>query len=288
MKKYSWKKRFILLLVIELCIVAAAAGILMINRRNLVKEVSIPALSSWSSEYVQYSGTDWHVDEGQIEGINSSNPIVVLAQSPEIALPKGHYTIEIWYDCDHIQSAVPTADNKDDVFVKASAFSLDHFLTHESYEFSTTESIKDFVLQLQYNGEGSFSVTNVQIVQNSVGLRMALLYLISAFLLVDAVLLYLHLPKEKKTSVWIVLAIAGLTSLPLLYRGVNDLHHDLAFHLMRIEGLAQELQIRTFSCESRIAVERRLRLSDIRLLWGYSAVFSRNPAPLRRNRLPRL
>ena len=224
------------LCIVELSVLALffILGILLNAGKN--KYIDAP-LSEWKSGVIRYSGNDWHVVDGQFEA--EGDP-VTLIYGPYIPLHRGTYTVEIDYSADQTQSAVPHSPTKFK-FIRGNSFNLDKNLNHVSYDFKTTEDLDDFEVVVKYNRKGSFYINGITIRTNHNGVKQGFLWLLLAFLAFDGILIFRRLSDRQKLNVLAVIGIVLVSTLPLLYKGINR-GHDLLFHLNRIEGIADELR----------------------------------------------
>lgn len=230
-------RKFKLLLLVELIITAVFALILFIGRSGYSENVPIE-MGELSSEQSSYTEEEWIE-----ETVEEQAPTPETIRSAAVALPKGTYTIDVWYSGDQTQTATPVADGLNSVFLEGSEFYLNKNLNHVTYSITAEEDIDNFQLQINYNGSGSLDITNIQITENNNGQKLALLSLITVFLLLDLILIFRTLPPEKKFTCGAIVGITILSSLPLLMKGINDVPgHDMEFHLMRIDGIAGELR----------------------------------------------
>lgn len=228
-------RKFKILLLVELVIAAVFAVFLFAGKSDLSLNIPVQ-MNSWNSEEIVFSETEWRITPDQ------AGPETEI-YSPPVSLSKGTYTLNIWYTGDITQKAKPTADKDNQVFVKGNDFYLNKNLDHVSYMFTVAEDIDNFQLEVSYNGRGTLNITDIQIVSNNNGKRLALLKLLSLFLIIDLLVVFKTLPPRKKFAVAAVAGIALLSSLPLFFQGLNDIPgQDLPFHLMRIEGIAAELR----------------------------------------------
>lgn len=237
------KKVWIVILSIQFIILLLYFCIAIIGQRGKIKVIDAP-LSSWQSHDIQYDGSVWHIDDGQLPSEGDS---VDLLYGPYINLPKGNYTVSISYQCDFDQSAHPFANNGKNVFIKGNSFILDKNLNSVSYDFRTTENLDNFELVVNYNRQGSFTVSGITITTNHNGLKQGFLWLLLLFLVSDGVLIFNILTEDSRKIVLGIIGITCAASLPLLYQGINSaVGHDLSFHLYRIEGMAKELKLGHF------------------------------------------
>ncbi len=230
------KKTLIYICIIQLVILAIVFCVLLINRStNRYIDVD---LSQWKSAFVQYENNKWAIDEGTIEGENT----IDFLYGPYMHLPKGHYTINIWYECDSNQSFQPFANSGKSFFIKAGTALLNKNQTFTEYQFVTTEDLDNFEVVVKYNGKGHLQINKIEISKNTNGIEKIFLILFVLFPVGDFIYLYYEKIKEHKVLLFTLLGISLCASLPLFMRGVHWGHgHDIGFHLMRIEGISKEL-----------------------------------------------
>lgn len=235
LERVEMNRKFKILLLIELVISAVFAVYLFAGKSDLSLNIPVQ-MNSWNSGDVVFSETEWRITPDQ------AGPETKV-YSPPVSLPKGTYTLDIWYTGAITQMAKPTAGEDNQVFVEGNDFYLNKNLDHVTYMFTVAEDIDDFQFEVSYNGRGTLNITDIQIVSNNNGKRLALLKLLCVFLIIDLLIVFKRLPPQKKFAFGAVAGIALLSSLPLFFRGVNDVSgQDLPFHLMRIEGIAAELR----------------------------------------------
>ena len=170
---------------------------------------------------------------------------VDLLYGPYIHLPKGNYTVTVVYQCDSDQSAHPFAANGKDAFIRGDSFILDKNLNSVTCDFKTTEDLDNFELVVNYNRQGSFTISGITITTNHNGAKQGILWLLFVFLAFDGILVFRRLPEESKNIVLGIIGITFVSSLPLLYKGMAA-GHDLLFHLSRMEGMFKELMLGHF------------------------------------------
>ncbi len=237
-------KKCKIILLAELFVLIAFSGVLFLRDSGSSYEIPV-SMSEWSANGEFFGQGQWHIEppDDTDENSEAAESSVTVIESPGIHLPKGTYTLDLWYQCDVTQSAIPYAENKNDRLIRADEFYLSSKQNHLTYMFSTDEDIDNFELQVNYNGQGALNLFDLHINSNNNGRRLAVLSMIAVFGLIDLVLLYRTLPKRWQTRMLTWLAIALISSLPLFFYGLSDLKEpDLAFHLMRISGISQGLR----------------------------------------------
>lgn len=206
---------------------------------------------NWTSaENIDVSITQWHSDETVY---NTENGWLVeekdaaveektaFLQSPLIGLRKGTYRAEIEYSCSSEQICTAYSEEKP-YALKAGEIRLGRNYDHISYDFKLTEDISDFQLIVYYDGQGYLQIIDITLAPSPFGMLRNMTIILFCFILADLCLLYSDTIRKHQDIVLGVGGIILLVSLPLFMDGIwaGD---DLAFHLMRIEGIAQELRM---------------------------------------------
>lgn len=231
------KSRKVAIIGIELIVIVLCFFFCIVGRIGKYQIIDVP-LSSWQSRNIKYSGADWHIDEGVVD---KEGDAIDLLYGPYVTLPAGHYTVSIDYSCEFDQSAHPFASGGGtNAFIKGSSFVLDKNQTHASYRFHTIEDLDNFEIVVNYNRQGSFTISGITISTNNDGWKCGFLWILFVSLVADGILVLRTLSVGGRKNVLCVIFISLLTSLPLFFSGVND-GHDLNFHLMRIEAIEHEL-----------------------------------------------
>ena len=184
---------------------------------------------------------------------------------PYTRLKKGSYTAAITYETDEDQScfAGDRSNKGEDQLYLATTGILSRHKNFLNYQFELTEDVEKFQLVIEYNGKGSFGVRSISIVPNNNRAKRLLTGSLSLLLLADLAFFFMTDPDRRKRKTAAVLAgIIFLVSLPAMVKGIYYLH-DLEFHLMRIESIANAIRSRQFPA----------RISTI-ALWGLGYPFS--------------
>ncbi len=230
------KRYFKYLIILE--VVILAGFFISIIKFNNNTEFA-PSLDYWQSNYIEYGEDAWYVNENSVH----TNEKIDIIYGPYLEMGKGTYTINVRYKCEFEQEGVAFAGSGNDVYIKAGTLKLKNDQTAASFNVKITDKIENFEVVIKYNGHGMLQIENISILKNSVGLKNWFIYLFSVFLVFDIVLLFYDTIKRNKN---LFLALGGIllfTSIPLLIKGIaSEPGQDLPFHIMRIEGIAQELQ----------------------------------------------
>lgn len=234
------RKKMTIILLIELLILIIVSLFLYIEAKdNKNKYIEIP-IDACYSDYIELNDGRWSVRAGEL----SIEEDIILVTTPEIHLDKGFYSIELDYACTYGQYVSPTAKQRNNQFIKANKYLLEKNYNHESYVFELTEDIENFRLDIEYNGVGDFEIYGINIKASDCTQKMKLLRIFLIIMLFNSIFILHNVSKEKRNEVLTVFIISMLCSLPLFYKGVDG--HDIAFHLMRIDGLVNELRCGKF------------------------------------------
>lgn len=234
-------KRAIWWLILAELVVLICLVVLIGMNRNKTIEI---ALTDWESVYIEYD-EGWYIDENIMQswyndaGAVQENAETGILFGPYIALGQGNYSILLEYDCNNNQSCLIHAVSDDGYeVVKTAILAANQKKVVESIVLE--KDIDSLQVIPIYNGQGALKISDVQIEKSaSVLPKVAFLLAFAMSLILDLYLL-LHKYIDKKL-LWLLGGITLLASFPLLMKGIYC-GADLPFHLMRIEGLAEEFR----------------------------------------------
>lgn len=185
----------------------------------------------------------YYVDE-------SSGTAGIFTCGPYMTMKKGIYDITIFYEStgsDH----TAYVESEDSAFyangVRSDHVLLDSNHTSKSFRIQLCRNVEDFEIQTSYSGNGSLTVKAVSVAQGAADTIHTLFIRIALLLAVNALFfLYRYgntheVSSEKKLTVFSLLGIILLSSLPLLRNGFPRYTTDLNFFLMRVDGLKDGL-----------------------------------------------
>lgn len=175
---------------------------------------------------------EWYVDEE-----NAGKGIVLYG--PYMYLEKGDYTVEIDYE--------GTQDNYMDVHANGSSeyllsgnVPLSRISTHKTFTFRLKEDVDDFEIRVGYEGSGFLKVNEITLYKNASDIKrtafllsLCILMVLCAYLKWDVIL------ANRERIAWMLLT-AVMATAPMFVDGFCY-GHDGRFHMLRIEGIAQEL-----------------------------------------------
>lgn len=203
-------------------------------------------LEAWESSLIEFNGSTWYIDAGTMEGMQGSTYIEMLT-GPHIWLPKGSYTVAITYsgETDNYCRPVSGSGMDANAGLKADDITLDADKTLKMFRIEATDDIEDFELQIIYGGVGPLEIKNITICGNRIQAVRYMVYLFLCFVILDVMLFWGGCIKEQRGVLLALFAITCTASLPEM---IADFYygHDIWFHLLRIEGVAQELRLCNF------------------------------------------
>ena len=229
------KKKYTKLILVDIIIIIMSVLLSMMGNEGK-KKLDI-SMSEWKSDYVEIKNNQWKISSN----LENNSEEKVFLYGPYVSLSKGTYTLQVWYQCDENQSMLPYANGGNDSFIKATKAILDKNKNYEEVQFDLTQDINNFEVQFMYNGKGDYSISNISISKES-NWKKDITLCIGVVLIIINVLIICHKDKKVSRAFRDIMAIAVISSLPLFFEGVNDTYgQDLAFHLLRIEGIYKEL-----------------------------------------------
>lgn len=236
-KKITLTKHTYVLIAVQLLILLAAVLSWRIHRGNLF-------LRSFSiDEYIVSENAAVTENITVDETMNSGGEFML---TPGIPLKKGTYTVYIDYNAtaeDNI--AYARSPQLGIMEMHCPDIYLNPAFHTARLSLELSRDTAGLTVGISFSGSGSLSITGIYIVENTDYYKRNLVRAFMLCLLLD--LLYL-IRKSEPSSRKIILALAvifGITCYPLCLESL-PVGHDLPFHLLRIEGLAEGLQNHVF------------------------------------------
>mgnify|MGYP006968286968 CR=1 FL=1 len=187
----------------------------------------------------------WYIDE-TFSNIEDE----VFCSSGEIALRKGTYNITINYETNKEHNySTATAASARMYKLFADEVRMQRSKQYVTYTIYLLEDVTDFEIRNYYCGEGYFIVRDILVNETVEYLRMKLFVMFLLFLLVDFLWImhrkaaFQKVSKQQYIVVMIIVAISVFVSVHI-FDGFLFNTQDLAFHLLRIEGLKEGLRSR--------------------------------------------
>lgn len=233
-------KRIKLLLAFE-SLILIAMGIALIVRWRSSQELAV-SIADWKSDYAAYDDLNgWNFNEDTVQTKNS----VDVLYGPFIDLKKGTYSVDIEYHCDQNQSSLVSAEDDEiegqSENLRAGTAILSKNFDKVSYDFEAKEDMIDFEVLVKYNGKGHLQINNITICPSFKGSLRNICFVFSFFVCLDLYIILRDAIQRNRMVLLALLAIVGLSSLPLSVKGIGR-GHDVLFHLMRIEGISREIR----------------------------------------------
>lgn len=238
-----WLKKHIKVCILLQLIVLGVLTVWSLNKERTT--IDAP-LDTWDSEFAEFNGTTWYMDEGKLGELWGQTSVTMLS-GPHMQLPRGSYTITVTYagtGTNYCRS-VSNFEMNTSMGLKADDITLEPDETVKGFRIEATEGLGDFELQIIYGGTGTLEIQNITICENRVQDVRGVVCLFLCFLALDIVILAGNRIKENRMVLTALLAIACTASLPGM---IEDFYygHDIWFHLLRIEGITQELRLGNF------------------------------------------
>lgn len=215
------------LLAILLIIIAT----ILVCRNFYPQYISLPR-EGMCGDMCRSDSGEWYVDEE-----NAGKGIVLYG--PYMYLEKGDYTVEVDYEC--------TQDNYMDVHANGSSeyllsgnVPLSRISTHKTFTFRLKEDVDDFEIRVGYEGSGFLKVNEITLYKNANDIKRAAFLLSMCILMALCVYLKWDVVLANRERIAWMLLTAVLATAPMFVEGFCY-GHDGRFHMLRIEGIAQEL-----------------------------------------------
>ena len=235
-QKFDDRKLFTFLLIGE-AVILAVCLLLSIAVTTASEPMDIP-LNSWYSRYTEYSENGWYADptnfdeeEGEIDFIFG----------PYLEMNRGSYLITVDYTTTEEQVCYAAGSGGSEYFIKHGTSKLYKDLNTISFRADVTHTVHNFEVIVRYNGNGTLNISNITLQEDGSSFSRLFVYLALLFLICDAWFLFSAKIKKNKNLVLSILGITFLCVLPLFTDGISN-GHDLGFHVMRIEALADSLR----------------------------------------------
>lgn len=237
------RKTFRMILVIEAILLLI--GIVGLFGKDAVYE--------FGAEYMRVNFGVWEEETGVVSVDAQSGMTGNAVDFVPIALPRGVYTVELHYDTDvdFQNSCVVTDDTLGMKTLRTNGTSLFSGLTQTDYDMWLLRDSSQTAVHVFYSGEGSLTVKGLTIRQTNALNRIILFLMLCLFILVDVAYLYVQydrayaIPAKNKTVTFLLGLVILFTSIPLWVDYMLG-GGDLAYHLMRVEGIVDGIRAGQF------------------------------------------
>lgn len=238
------KKNRRIWIALEIAILVIFIGNIVYQGKHL--DIYDMDLSQWRSEYMVYDGQNWafsDVSAEEIYGSLEEDATACLLYGPFIDLPKGSYTITISYESDGELLLVPYAGNGYNELLQSGEAILSSHQTCESYSIRATENIPGFEISVRSSEATKVCITAITIKENTQAAWRIFVIVIALLSLLNLILYKKDWLVNHKRQIVYIGGLLVISSLPLFLPGIDDRDgQDLAFHLLRIDGIADGLR----------------------------------------------
>ncbi len=221
--------------------IVALAWILVSGYTVDMLEIDIP--------YTDFVGTTYPDDRGgwYVDGTLPLPTDRMFNSSPEIVLKKGTYDITLYYETDAEGNyCISTANTQGMFGLRADKIKLSPKNNKVTAMIYLDEDVTDYRLNTFFMGEGSLIVKGMKIQQTHAAVRLKATSLFVLFVVFDLGW-QIHKKKTLQSLTTRQLAIGmGLILIILmvsypLFGGYIMRSHDIGFHMLRIDGIAEGL-----------------------------------------------
>lgn len=209
--------------------------VLLVYKASKPNELIHTSLDNWQSSYFKFENGSWLMKD---EYDYDANTIDLVG--PFITVGRGSYDVIIEYSADKDGVVVinSSAKNADRLLSRDCVLKAREHITNICFE--AKEPVSNLGIGIFYGGSGSMEINNITIYRNRDMQKRWLTEFIFLALLFNIVYLKREWLCKNKKLVVSFLSITFLASMPIFSWG-HGLGHDLEFHLMRIEGIKEEL-----------------------------------------------
>lgn len=232
MEKYIKAWPFFAVAEVVICIIMAV----MTGAKHSNRTAVGTSISDWQSDYITYNN-GWYVDESIVQ----TDDTIDIIYGPYVAVKRGSYSVKIDYICDRDQTCLVYANKTSDAVLKTGLSKLSRSQTSVSYRFTLMDDVDNLEVVVKYNGNGKLRIQNIEIISDPAGIQRVFAIVLFAFIMLDLYVCFRKRIEKNRNIIAAIGGIAFLASMPLLLKGIHS-GHDMQFHLMRIEGIVQEIQ----------------------------------------------
>lgn len=232
-----------IILAVEIIGLIVMIAMLLFRMKNpQIIDVNMEDMISDYGEAMRYDGERWTITDDIGTWYEGSD---FMLYSPDLQLSKGSYTLSLDYVTNGSQRITVESKSWGNIVLNGDTeFVLSRNKNTVNYDFDLTNGIDDFRVRLLDYPGNYFSVSGLRIVRNTHDLRRCIFLWLIISLLLNLFLFNERVSKKRKT-ILAVIGIATLASLPLFARGII-MGHDIQFHLVRIEAIANGLKSGSF------------------------------------------
>lgn len=169
-----------------------------------------------------------------------------FVHTPEISLKRGTYSVYVNYNA-NIGGSVAYAGSSQLGSLEMHCPDIELNPAYHTAELTLelSRGVTDLTLSASFSGQGYLSITGISIVENTNGSKRNIIRALALCLLLNLLYLFYRSDVSSRRVILALTAIFGVTCYPL-YLDYLPVGHDIPFHLLRIEGLAEGLADHVF------------------------------------------
>lgn len=155
-------------------------------------------LSSFTSEYLNYSNDSWHADQEH----DAADGVYEILSTPGIELKPGTYTVAVTADADYDQNGYVYTRNfmvPDGDYTKLTTFVVCHDIDTTYFRFQLEERSK-VQFRIGYSGFGDLDVKGVSVSKSAIGPFLIFSYALIFFAIADLLFYHFAFVKEDKNQ----------------------------------------------------------------------------------------
>ncbi len=238
------------IIVVELIVALALLAALIFKATHPVT-IQID-MSRWTSDYMTYQNGSWGITDSIVAGEDENSEdlatdqdddqdsaqqsIDIILTSDTIHLDADSYTMTLLH---HGNGQVKCYLSSQDRGLHAGKFLVSKNKTSANYDFFVIRDINQFQINITNYESGDFYLDGITITTNANNLRLLLFAWLVFCALIDFVLFSQIFQRHGKVII-ALLVLSVLVSAANAFYGIH-IGHDMAFHMQRIEGIAEGL-----------------------------------------------
>jgi len=191
-------------------------------------------LSKMESDIMTYEDGTWVLSDYE-----TTEQVTVALRGPYINLSKGSYTATVYATGDGVNAVQLNSDSDNSAIISSNS-RLESSSKATSFHFEISRDISDFELAILYTGKGNLTISNIDITSDNYQARRVPVIVFLIFLITDLIYAFSDKIWKNKLVSSILLSSIVIESACLIIPGIV-VGHDFPIHLMRIEGIVQEL-----------------------------------------------
>ncbi len=224
-------------MAVQLLIMAAALLGWLLHRGNLFQK------SFSLEEYIVSEQTTVVNDVTTDDTMNEGGAFL---HTPEISLKRGSYYIYVNYNANLGESiAYAGSSQLGSMEMHCQDTELNPAYHTARLTLELSRGVTDFTVGASFSGQGYLSITGINIIENTNWQKRNIVRAFAFCLLLNLLYLFRRSDTSSRRVILALAAIFGITCYPL-YMDSLPVGHDIPFHLLRIEGLAEGLRDHIF------------------------------------------